>query len=90
MADKLARQPQNVLGPWYVDMSCALCRICLEEAPNLLKYTKDETAVYFLKQPETSEEMDATNAPWTFAQLWQSEMTDEICDADESPLQELL
>lgn len=59
MADKLARQPQNVPGPWYVDMSCALCRMCLEEAPNLLKYTKDETAVYFLKQPETSEEMDA-------------------------------
>jgi ferredoxin len=59
MADKLARQPQNVPGPWYVDMSCALCCMCLEEAPNLLKYTKDETAVYFLKQPETSEEMDA-------------------------------
>jgi ferredoxin len=33
--------------------------MCLEEAPNLLKYTKDETAVHFLKQPETSEEMDA-------------------------------
>ena len=59
MADKLARQPQNVLGPWYVDISCALCRMCLEEAPNPLKYTKDETAVYFLKQPETSEEMEA-------------------------------
>jgi len=29
----------------------------LGEAPNLLKYTKDETAVYFL--PETSEEIDA-------------------------------
>ena len=57
MADKLSRQPQNVPGPWYVDMSCALCRMRLEEAPNLLKYTKDETAVYFL--PETSEEIDA-------------------------------
>jgi ferredoxin len=33
--------------------------MCIEEAPNLLKYTKDETAVHFLKQPETSEEMDA-------------------------------
>jgi len=59
MADKLSKQPQNAAGPWYVDMSCALCRMCLEEAPNLLNYTKDETAVHFLKQPETSEEMDA-------------------------------
>jgi ferredoxin len=42
-----------------VDTTCALCRLYLEEAPNLLKYIKDETAVYFLKQPETSEEMDA-------------------------------
>jgi len=30
------------------------------------------------------------SGPWTFARLWQSETTDEICDADESPLQELL
>jgi ferredoxin len=59
MADKLSKQPENAPGPWYVDMSCALCRMCIEETPNLLKYTKDETAVHFLKQPETSEEMDA-------------------------------
>jgi ferredoxin len=59
MADKLNKQPENAPGPWYVDTSCALRRMCLEEAPNLLKYTKDETAVHFLKQPETSEEMDA-------------------------------
>jgi ferredoxin len=59
MADKLSKQPENAPGPWYVDMSCALSRMCIEEAPNLLKYTKDETAVHFLKQPETSEEMDA-------------------------------
>jgi ferredoxin len=59
MADKLSKQPENAPGPCYVDMSCALCRMCIEEAPNLLKYTKDETAVHFLKQPETSEEMDA-------------------------------
>jgi hypothetical protein len=30
------------------------------------------------------------NAPWTFAQRWRSEMMGEICDADESPLQEFL
>ena len=59
MADKLSRQPQNLPGPWYVDTTCALCRLCLEEAPNLLKYTSDETAVHFSKQPETPEDMAA-------------------------------
>ena len=59
MADKLSKQPQNAPGPWYVDMSCALCRLCLEEAPNLLNYNRDETNVHFFKQPETPEEMDA-------------------------------
>jgi ferredoxin len=59
MADKLNKQPENVPAPWYVDTSCALCRPCLEEAPNLLKYSRDETAVHFFKQPETPEEMAA-------------------------------
>jgi ferredoxin len=59
MADKLSKQPENVPGPWYVDTSCALCRMCLEEAPNLITYNRDETAVHFFKQPETAEEGDA-------------------------------
>lgn len=59
MADKLSKQPENALGAWYVDTSCALCRLCLEEAPDLLKYNADETAVHFSKQPETPEETDA-------------------------------
>jgi ferredoxin len=59
MADKASKQPQNVPGRWYVDTSCALCRLCLEEAPNLLSYTSEETAVYFSKQPETPEEIAA-------------------------------
>jgi len=59
MADKLSKQPRNAPGPWYVDMTCTLCRLCLEEAPNLLNYTSDETAVYFSKQPETPEDMAA-------------------------------
>src|SRR5438034_9893371 len=59
MADKLSKQPENAPGQWYVDTSCALCRMCLEEAPNLITYNRDETAVHFFKQPETPEEMDA-------------------------------
>jgi ferredoxin len=58
MADRLSRQPENVPGQWYVDTSCALC-LCLEEAPNLITYNRDEAAVHFFKQPETPEEMDA-------------------------------
>ena len=59
MADKLSKQPENAHGAWYVDTSCALCRLWLEEAPNLLTYNRDETGVHFFKQPETPEEMDA-------------------------------
>jgi ferredoxin len=36
-----------------------LCRLCLEEAPDLLTYNSGETAVYFSKQPETPEETAA-------------------------------
>jgi ferredoxin len=59
MAVKADKQPQNVPGPWYVDTSCALCRLCLEEPPNLLNYNDDERAVHFFKQPETTEETAA-------------------------------
>ena len=59
MADKLSKQPANAPGPWYVDTSCALCRLCLEEAPHLLNYNADETAVHFSRQPESPGEMDA-------------------------------
>jgi ferredoxin len=59
MADNLSKQPENVPGPWYVDTSGALCRLCLEEAPNLLTYNRDETGVHFFKQPETQDEIAA-------------------------------
>ena len=61
MADNLSKRPENAPGSWYVDTSCALCRLCLEEAPNLLKYNADETAVHFCKQPESPEEMVAAH-----------------------------
>jgi len=43
----------------------------------------------FLNNPKPPRKPLLHNAPWTFALLSQSEMMDEICDADESPLQEL-
>jgi ferredoxin len=59
MADKNAIIPENVPGPWYVDTTCTPCRVCLDEAPQLLKYNDDETYVYFFKQPEGPEELAA-------------------------------
>jgi fructose-1-phosphate kinase PfkB-like protein len=60
MADKLTKQPENLSVQWYVDTSCALRRTVLEEAPNLITYNRDETAVHFSKQPETPEQIDTT------------------------------
>jgi ferredoxin len=59
VADKLIKQPENVPGEWYVDTSCALCRLCLEEGPNLITYNLHETGVHFFKQPETPQEINA-------------------------------
>ena len=59
MANKANKQPENVPGPWYVDASCNVCRVCLDEAPNLINYNDDGTYVYFFKQPETPEETAA-------------------------------
>jgi ferredoxin len=59
MADKDSKQPLNVPGSWYVDTTCTLCRTCLGEAPDLLKVNRDETAVYFAKQPQANAETAA-------------------------------
>jgi ferredoxin len=59
MADKTKKQPENVPGPYYVDQACSLCRNCMAEAPNLLKYSDDGSHVYFFKQPWTPEEIAA-------------------------------
>ncbi|MEI1277579.1 ferredoxin [Leptospira venezuelensis] len=56
MADKNDKVPENVPGKFYIDNSCVPCNDCLEEAPKLLKYTDDESKVYFHKQPTTPEE----------------------------------
>jgi ferredoxin len=59
MADKANKLPENAEGAWYVDNTCTPCRVCLDEAPTLLKYNDDETYVYFHKQPENDEETGA-------------------------------
>ena len=33
------------------------CRVCLDEAADLLKYNSDESKVFFFKQPEGADEL---------------------------------
>jgi hypothetical protein len=77
VADKLSKQPENAPGRWYVDTSCALCRMYLEEAPNLITYNRDETAVHFLNNPKRRRKPPLRTGPWKCALRSQSEMTDE-------------
>ena len=56
-APKLPGKGFRVHG--HVDDTCTPCRVCLDEAPQLLKYNDDETYVYFFKQPEGPEETTA-------------------------------
>jgi ferredoxin len=62
MADPNSKLPENVPGKWYVDDTCTPCHVCLDEAPELLKYNEDETYVYFFKQPESEEELEHAEA----------------------------
>jgi ferredoxin len=62
MADNTQKVPENVAGKWYVDDTCTPCHVCLDEAPQLLKYTEDESKVFFFKQPETPVEEQAADA----------------------------
>ncbi|WP_010571651.1 ferredoxin [Leptospira broomii] len=56
MADKNDKVPENAAGKFYIDNTCVPCNDCVEEAPMLLKYTDDESKVYFHRQPQTPEE----------------------------------
>jgi ferredoxin len=62
MADNTQKVPENMPGKWYVDDTCTPCHVCLDEAPQLLKYTEDESKVFFFKQPETPVEEQAADA----------------------------
>jgi ferredoxin len=59
MADKSNKQPENVPGKWYVDTTCVPCNSCMDEAGNLLKYSEDQSHVFFFKQPASPDEEQA-------------------------------
>lgn len=62
MADSTIKQPENTDGKWYVDQTCVPCHLCMDEAPELLKYADNETHVFFAKQPESDSEIEQANA----------------------------
>lgn len=58
MADKSAKQPENVSGKWFVDVNCIDCDVCRETAPNNFTQQTDKGYSYVYKQPTTDEELE--------------------------------
>ena len=97
MADKNNKVPENVPGAWYVDNDlCTPCRVCLDEAPDLLKYNDDESKVFFFKQPEGDEEqatatlqtrwdISASPTDWTYATTVPMRLVDNVWQVSWSP-----
>jgi len=56
MADKKAKQAQNVSGKYYVDDQCIACDVCCVEAPASFMMNDEEGHAYVAKQPTKAEE----------------------------------
>jgi ferredoxin len=57
MADKTDKNPLNVSGNYYNDMSCIDCDICREIAPQIFTRDHDEGLTYVHRQPENQSEI---------------------------------
>jgi len=58
MARLDARHPAGAPGPWYVDDRCIDCDAARHVAPGLIERNPGDGISYFLRQPETPEEID--------------------------------
>lgn len=56
MADKNQKNPENVLGRFYVDDTCIDCDLCRNIAPKFFK-RHDGGYSYVYRQPQTPEEI---------------------------------
>lgn len=56
MADKEAKQAENIAGKFYVDDQCIDCDVCRETAPKNFKRQEDNGYSYVYKQPENPDE----------------------------------
>lgn len=59
MADKTDKNPLNVPGSYYNDLSCIDCDFCREIAPQFFTRDDDEGLSYVWKQPVTPKEVAA-------------------------------
>lgn len=58
MADKSAKQPQNIAGKYYVDDQCIACDACCVEAPDFFLMNDDDGHAYVAKQPTKENEIE--------------------------------
>ncbi len=58
MADKQAKWPQNILGPFYVDDQCIACDACVAEAPNFFQMNDTDGHAFVFRQPENEKEFE--------------------------------
>lgn len=56
MADRTDKNPLNVPGKFYNDLSCIDCDLCRETAPQFFARDDDEGLSYVWKQPVTPQE----------------------------------
>ena len=59
MADRTDKNPLNVPGTYYNDLTCIDCDLCREIAPQVFTRDDEEGLSYVWKQPVTPEEIDA-------------------------------
>jgi len=57
MADKNLKNPENILGKFYVDATCIDCDMCRNIAPQFFTRHDDNGYSYVFKQPQTPEEI---------------------------------
>ena len=57
MANKDEKNPLNVTGKYYNDVSCIDCDLCREIAPSVFTRDDEEGLSYVYKQPETEDEL---------------------------------
>ena len=56
MADPTDKVPENVPGPFYVDMQCIDCDVCRDTAPDNFTRSDQHNYSYVFKQPTNDEE----------------------------------
>lgn len=57
MPDPTDKNPLNVIGRYYNDLTCIDCDLCREIAPEFFTRDDEEGATYVWKQPVTLEEI---------------------------------